>query len=65
MEGCGKCGDIRRKVENDREDESGEEEGSEQGSSDQVGKTSGIGPEDYADQEEDSASTQCQDLTCV
>ena len=47
---------MRKKVENDMEDESGEEEDSKQGSSDQVGKTSGMGAEDYAEQEEDGAS---------
>ena len=43
---------IRRKVENDTEEESGEEEEerSQQGSSEPEGKTSGLGPEDHAEQ---------------
>ena len=47
---------MRKKVENDMDDESGEEEDSKQGSSDQVGKTSGMEADDYAEQEEDGAS---------
>ena len=50
---------VRRRIENDMEEESGEEEerGSEQGSSEPVGKTSGLGPEDCAEQEGDGATT--------
>ena len=47
---------IRRKVENDVEEESGEEEENECESSDQVGKTSGLEAEDYTRQEDDDAS---------
>ena len=46
---------IRRKVENDVEEESGEEEENECESSDQVGKTSGLEAEDYTRQEDDDA----------
>ena len=45
---------IRRKVEDDMEEE--EEGENECENSDQVGKTSGLGPEDYAGQEDDGVS---------
>ena len=47
---------IRRKVENDMDEESGEEEESKCESSEQAGKTSGLGPEDYAEQGDEGAT---------
>ena len=47
---------IRRKVENDMVEESGEEEESKCESSEQAGKTSGLGPEDYAEQGDEGAT---------
>ena len=49
---------VRRRIENDMEEESGEEEGSGYANSEQVGETSGLEPEDCVEQEEDGASTQ-------